>query len=210
VLTVALPKGRVLEELMPLFAKAGYPFSHDLFTSSRKLVFTLPEQGFTFFLAKPMDVPTYVEYGVADVGIVGKDVLLEAGREVYELLDLKISPCRLSVAGKPGVEPALYPRVATKYPRIAERYFKERGQQVEVIFLNGSVELAPLTGLAERIVDIVSTGRTLAENGLVELEQITTVTARLIANQVSYRLKRNSIQSLTEQLRQAVERGVSV
>lgn len=207
-LTVALPKGRVLDELVPLFAKAGYPFPQDLFTQSRRLVFTLREYEFTFFLAKPMDVPTYVEYGVADVGIVGKDVLLEAGREVYELLDLKISPCRLAVAGKPGVEPRLTPRVATKYPRIAERYFKERGRQVEVIFLNGSVELAPLTGLAEHIVDIVSTGRTLKENGLVELEQITTVTARLIANQVSYRLKRDRIQAFTNQLRQTVGRGV--
>jgi ATP phosphoribosyltransferase len=209
VLTIALPKGRVLEELIPLFAKGGYSFPSEWFTSSRKLVFTLPEQGFTLFLAKPMDVPTYVEYGVADLGIVGKDVLLEAAREVYELLDLRISPCRLAVAGKPGAEPALYPRVATKYPRIAERYFKERGQQVEVIFLNGSVELAPLTGLAERIVDIVSTGKTLRENGLVELERITEVTARLIANQVSYRLKREAIQTLAERLGKAVEGEVS-
>jgi ATP phosphoribosyltransferase len=151
-----------------------------------------------------MDVPTYVEYGAADVGIVGKDVLLEVERDVYELLDLNISPCRLAIAGLPDWKPPLYPRVATKYPNIAESYFKREGQQVEVITLNGSIELAPLLGLADRIVDIVSTGQTLKENGLCELACITSVTSRLISNRASYRLKMKQIDSLCEQLSQVI------
>jgi ATP phosphoribosyltransferase len=209
-LTIAMPKGRIFEEALDLWRKAGLPAPPDLDADSRKLIVSLPDAGLAFFLAKPMDVPTYVEYGVADLGVVGKDVLLEVSRDVYELLDLKISPCRIAVAGMPGWKPPLHPRVATKYPRIAERYFKEQGQQVEVIHLNGSIELAPLIGLADRIVDIVSTGKTLRENGLVELEQITTVTSRLIANRASYRLKNDLIQSLCDRLTKVVQRGVVV
>jgi ATP phosphoribosyltransferase len=209
-LTIAMPKGRIFEEALDLWRKAGLPAPPDLDADSRKLIVSLPDAGLSFFLAKPMDVPTYVEYGVADLGVVGKDVLLEVSRDVYELLDLKISPCRIAVAGMPGWKPPLHPRVATKYPRIAERYFKEQGQQVEVIHLNGSIELAPLIGLADRIVDIVSTGKTLRENGLVELEQITTVTSRLIANRASYRLKNDLIQSLCDRLTKVVQRGVVV
>lgn len=209
-LTIAMPKGRIFEEALDLWRKAGLPAPPDLDADSRKLIVSLPDAGLSFFLAKPMDVPTYVEYGVADLGVVGKDVLLEVSRDVYELLDLKISPCRIAVAGMPGWKPPLHPRVATKYPRIAERYFKEQGQQVEVIHLNGSIELAPLIGLADRIVDIVSTGKTLRENGLVELEQITTVTSRLIANRASYRLKNDLIQSLCDRLTKVVQRGAVV
>ncbi len=206
-LTFAMPKGRIFKEALLLLEKAGFEIPDEFVKSSRKLTIALPEAGLSFFLAKPTDVPTYVEYGVADLGIVGKDVLLEEERDVYELLDLKISPCRLSVAGKPDWKPPLYPRVATKYPQIAERYFKEKGQQVEVIFLNGSVELAPIVGLADRIVDIISTGQTLKENGLVELEEITTITSRLIANRASYRMKSKRIMSLYERLSEVIQEG---
>ncbi|MDN4594356.1 ATP phosphoribosyltransferase [Polycladomyces subterraneus] len=209
-LTIAMPKGRIFEEAVHLMREAGFPIPDELSEDSRKLIVTVPEAGLSFFLAKPMDVPTYVEYGTADLGVVGKDVLLEEERDVYELLDLRISPCRISVAGLPDWQPTLHPRVATKYPRIADRYFRERGQQVEVIRLNGSIELAPLIGLADRIVDIVSTGRTLKENGLVELETITTVTSRLIANRSSYRMKSERIDSLTRSLADTVRQGGGV
>ncbi|MBA4603226.1 ATP phosphoribosyltransferase [Thermoactinomyces mirandus] len=203
-LTIAMPKGRIMNEALSLFQQAGWPVPLQMELDSRKLVVSIPEAGFTLFLAKPMDIPTYVEYGVADLGVAGKDVLMEQARDVYELLDLGISPCRMAVAGKPDWQPDLHPRVATKYPRIAESYFKEQGEQVEIINLHGSVELAPVIGLAERIVDIVSTGQTLRENGLVELGCIAEVTSRLIANKGSYRLKGEAIQELLNQLEQVI------
>lgn len=199
-LTIAMPKGRIFTEAISLLQQSGLPIPEEWGVQSRKLIVPLPEANVSFFLAKPMDVATYVEYGVADLGVVGKDVLLEEARDVYELLDLGISPCRISVAGMPDWKPRLYPRIATKYPHVAEKYFKERGQQVEVIRLNGSIELAPLIGLADRIVDIVSTGQTLRENGLIELEQITTVTSRLIANRASFRMKQPQIDQLVKRL----------
>lgn len=208
-LTIAMPKGRILREALELFEEAGYPVEERCFDSTRKLTVTLPEAGLSFFLSKPGDVPTYVEYGVADLGVVGKDVLMEEGRDVYELLDLGISRCRIAVAALPDWRPSLHPRVATKYPRIAGRYFLEQGEQVEIIRLNGSVELAPLIGLADRIVDIVSTGRTLRENGLVELETVSVVTSRLIANRASYRLKSGAVDRLCSRLASVVkEEGV--
>lgn len=155
-----------------------------------------------FIMAKPVDVPTYVEYGVADIGVVGKDVLMEEDRDVYELLDLGIARCRMSVIGLPDWQPVLNPRVATKYPNVASQFFRERGQQVEVIKLNGSIELAPLIGLADRIVDMVETGQTLRDNGLVEQEEIFAITTRLIANRVSYRMKNVTIQALCDKLQQ--------
>ncbi|MGA8942694.1 MAG: ATP phosphoribosyltransferase [Thermoactinomyces sp.] len=203
-LTIAMPKGRIMKEALALFQEAGWPIPPQMELDSRKLVVSIPAAGFTLLLAKPMDVPTYVEYGVADLGVTGKDVLMEQSRDVYELLDLGISPCRMSVAGKPDWQPTLHPRVATKYPRIAETYFKEQGEQVEIINLHGSVELAPMIGLAERIVDIVSTGRTLKENGLIEWECIAEITSRLIANKGSYRLKSKSIQKLLNQLEMVI------
>ncbi len=157
-----------------------------------------------FIMAKPVDVPTYVEYGVADIGVVGKDVLMEDERDVYELLDLGIARCRMSVIALPDWQPVVHPRVATKYPRVASQYFRERGQQVEVIKLNGSIELAPLIGLADRIVDMVETGQTMRENGLVELEEMFAVTSRLIANRVSYRMKNQAIQALCDRLQQVI------
>jgi ATP phosphoribosyltransferase len=205
-LTIAMPKGRIYEEALQLLAVAGISVPTNLAKETRKLIVTAPEAQLAFFLAKPMDVATYVEYGVADLGIVGKDVLLEESRDVYELLDLTISPCRVSVAGLPDRNTPIVQRIATKYPLIAERYFRNKGEQVEVVKLNGSVELAPLIGLADRIVDIVSTGQTLRENGLVELEIITTVTSRLIANRASYQLKYERIQAFYEQLKQNIGR----
>lgn len=203
VLKVAMPKGRIYDQAIDLFRKAGMAIPED-FGESRKLIVPLPEAGMEFIMAKPVDVTTYVEYGVADIGIVGKDVLLENDCDVYELLDLGIARCRMSVIGLPDWKPVPHPRVATKYPNVASRYFREKGQQVEVIRLNGSIELAPLIGLADRIVDMVETGRTIRENGLVEMEPVFSVTSRLIANRVSYRMKHERIQQLCDLLQSVV------
>ncbi|CAH0122048.1 MULTISPECIES: ATP phosphoribosyltransferase [unclassified Paenibacillus] len=205
-LKVAMPKGRIYKQAAVLFAEAGLPIPAD-FDDSRKLIVSLPEANMEFIMAKPVDVPTYVEYGVADIGIVGKDVLMEENKDVYELLDLGIARCRMSVIGLPDWEPVIHPRVATKYPNVASQYFREQGQQVEVIKLNGSIELAPLIGLADRIVDMVETGQTLRENGLVEQETIFEITSRLIANRVSYRMKNGAIQSLCDQLHKVIPVG---
>ena len=204
-LTIAMPKGRILAEAVELLRKAGYHLPPE-FDESRKLIIDVDVAGMRFILAKPMDVPTYVEYGAADIGIAGKDVLLEHGRDVYELLDLHVGACRLWIAGLPEQKGRPLHRGATKYPNIASQYFRSKGRQVEVILLHGSIELAPLTGLAEGIVDIVSTGRTLRENGLVELEEIMPITSRLIANRVSYRMKHRQIEMLMEKIRQALEK----
>ncbi|MFT4417157.1 ATP phosphoribosyltransferase [Fredinandcohnia humi] len=204
VLTIAMPKGRIFEDAVQLLQKAGYKLPPE-FEDSRKLIIDVPEESFRFILAKPMDVTTYVEHGVADLGIAGKDVMLEEERDVYEVLDLQISKCYLAVAGLPDVKiTGVAPKVATKYPNIASSYFRENGEQVEIIKLNGSIELAPLIGLADRIVDIVSTGRTLKENGLVELEHITEITSRLIVNPVSYRMKDQQIDEIVERLSKVV------
>ncbi|MBT2693593.1 ATP phosphoribosyltransferase [Bacillus sp. ISL-55] len=199
-LTIAMPKGRIFTEAVDLLRNAGFDLPPE-FDDSRKLIIDVKEENFRFILAKPMDVATYVEHGVADLGIAGKDVLLEEERDVYELLDLKISGCYLAVAGLPDTKMNdVAPKIATKYPNIAAAYFREQGEQVEIIKLNGSIELAPLIGLADRIVDIVSTGRTLKENGLVEYETITNVTSRLIVNPVSYRIKDDRISELVKRL----------
>jgi ATP phosphoribosyltransferase len=203
-ITIAMPKGRIFEEAVELLRKAGYCLPPE-FEESRKLIIDVPEEEMRFILAKPMDVVTYVEHGVADLGIAGKDVMLEEERDVYEILDLKISKCYLAVAGLPnGRVNGVAPRVATKYPNVASSYFREQGEQVEIIKLNGSIELAPLIGLADRIVDIVSTGRTLKENGLVELERIAEITSRLIVNPVSYRMKDTKIDEMIERLSRVI------
>lgn len=197
-LIFAMPKGRIFEEAAALLREAGFKLPPE-FDDSRKLIIDVPEENFRFILAKPMDVPTYVEHGVADLGIAGKDVMLEEDRDVYEVLDLKISACHLAVAGLPNtIMNEVAPRIATKYPHVAAAYFREQGEQVEIIKLNGSIELAPLIGLADRIVDIVSTGRTLLENGLVEYERIVDITSRLIVNPVSYRMKDERINEIVE------------
>ncbi|MGD6878794.1 ATP phosphoribosyltransferase [Bacillus infantis] len=203
-LTIAMPKGRIFEEAAELLRQAGFDLPPE-FDDSRKLIIDVEEERFQFILAKPMDVPTYVEHGVADLGIAGKDVMLEEERDIYELLDLKISACYLAVAGIPGTKMnKVAPKVATKYPNVAAAYFREQGEQVEIIKLNGSIELAPLIGLSDRIVDIVSTGRTLKENGLVEYEQIVGITSRLIVNPVSYRIKDKRISEIVGKLSRVV------
>lgn len=204
-ITVAMPKGRIFEEAAELLRQAGYKLPPE-FEDSRKLIIDVEEERFRFILAKPMDVPTYVEHGVADLGIAGKDVMLEEERDVYELLDLKISACYLAVAGLPNTKMNdVAPKIATKYPKVAARYFREQGEQVEIIKLNGSIELAPLIGLSDRIVDIVSTGRTLVENGLVEYERIVDITSRLIVNPVSYRMKDLRINELVRKLAEVID-----
>ena len=207
-LTIAMPKGRIFEEACDLLVRAGYKLPTDM-ELSRKLLIEIPEEKIRFILAKPMDVPVYVEHGVADIGIAGKDVLLEQQRTVHELLDLKISRCYIASAGLPNTTlNEVAPRIATKYPTIATNYYKEIGEQVEIIELNGSIELAPMINLADRIVDIVSTGRTLKENGLVEYERIADVSSRLIANPVSYRMKSERIQDLVFRVKNCLSKDV--
>ncbi|MBB3129810.1 ATP phosphoribosyltransferase [Paenibacillus rhizosphaerae] len=206
-LKVAMPKGRIYKKASALFREAGLPIPEEV-DESRKLVIPLPDLDMEFILAKPVDVPTFVEYGAADIGIVGKDVLMEENRDVYELLDLGIARCRMSVIGLPDWKPGIQQRVATKYPNVASQYFREQGQQVEVIKLNGSIELAPLIGLSDRIVDMVETGQTLRENGLVEMNSIFEITSRLVANRVSYRMKNGQIQSLCDRLQKVISTSV--
>lgn len=207
-LTIAMPKGRIFAEAVELLKKAGYALPPE-FDDSRKLILDIDQEKMRFILAKPVDVPTYVEHGAADVGIAGKDVLLEENRDIYEVLDLKISECYLAVAGLPEAKKRTARKVATKYPRIASNYFREQGEQVEIVKLNGSIELAPLIGLADRIVDIVSTGRTLRENGLIEFEKMMPITSRLIVNPASYRLKDQRIDEMVNQLAAVIEGGKS-
>lgn len=209
---VAVAKGRLLEPLVELFRTAGLTSpGFDLRDDSRRLLVEDEGAGLSFLLVKPADVPTYVEYGAADLGVVGKDVLWEAGRQVCELLDLGFGFCRLVVAAprsSPDLRSLPYaPRLATKYPRIAEEYFARQGVQVEIVKLNGAVELAPGAGLAEAIVDLVATGRTLAENGLVPVAEIGEATARLIANRISYKVEYERIRRMTARLRRALAKG---
>lgn len=204
-LTIALPKGKLFLPAANLLAKLGLT-APDLDEKSRKLLINNEEKKVRFIITKTADLPTYVEYGAADIGIIGKDVLLEEKKDVYELLDLKFGFCRLVVAvpqalKREKMSDYAHLRVATKYPQIAESFFHNIGIQVEIIKLNGSIELAPMVGLAEIIVDIVETGRTLKENNLVEIAQIQPATARLIANQVSFKMKFAQINSMVENLR---------
>ncbi|HSB46224.1 MAG TPA: ATP phosphoribosyltransferase [Nitrospira sp.] len=205
-LTIALCKGKLIEPTIELFARAGYN-AMQLATDSRRLVFPCPEIGMTFLIVRPTDVPTYVEYGAADVGIVGKDVLLEQDSDVYEPLDLGFGACRIAVAALEGEESrdrlSSKIRVATKYPKITERYFNQRGVPVEIIKLYGSIELAPIVGLADRIVDLVETGSTLKAHDLVEVECIAQSTARLIVNRASLKLKHKAVTELVRKLRAA-------
>ena len=203
-ISVALPKGRLLDVILRLLCKADIELV-SYKSQSRRLVLEDKCGHFQFFMLKPIDVPTYVEYGVADVGIVGRDVLLECQANVYEPLDLGVGQCTLAVAGLEGTAQADYKglstvRIATKYPRITTEYFTQRGVPVEIIYLSGSVELAPLLGLSERIVDLVSTGRTLAENGLEIIESICNISARLVVNRASYQLKRPAVTNLIKRL----------
>ncbi len=203
-LTVALSKGRILGPTLDLLEKSGFDAGVIRNSSDRRLVLQDRAGGVNYIMAKPQDIPTYVEHGVADLGVVGKDVLLEQTGVLYELLDLKLGFCRLVVARhRDHLERPLH-YVATKYPLITEKYFQEQGRQVEVIKLHGSVELAPLLNLAEAVVDLVSTGKTLRENNLVEVEEIAPITTRLVANQGSYQMKSYRIQQFVNSLGRAV------
>lgn len=205
-LTIALCKGKLIEPTLELFAKAGYA-SAQRSTDSRRLVFSCPDIRMIFLVVRPADVPTYVEYGAADVGVVGKDVLMEQDCDVYEPLDLGFGACRIAVAALRGQESrdrlSSKIRVATKYPKVTERYFNQRGLPVEIIKLYGSIELAPIVGLADRIVDLVETGNTLRAHDLVEVECIATSTARLIVNRASLKLKHAAVTELIKKLRVA-------
>lgn len=207
-LTIALSKGRMQDDALELFARAGIVVEESEL-KSRKLIIHSADQNYAFILVKPGDVPTYVEYGVADAGICGRDVLLESEADVHEPLDLKFGHCRIAVAGKREVIGQDYNllatvRVATKYQRIASEYFQQKGVPIEVIPLSGSVELAPLIGLSDRIVDLVETGRTLKENGLDVIEVITESTARLVVNRASFHLKRVEVGELIAKLTEAL------
>ena len=197
-LTIALAKGRLAKKAMELFEAIGLSCEEMKDKDSRKLIFTNEEQGVRFFLAKASDVPTYVEYGAADIGIVGKDTILEEGRKLYEVMDLGIGKCRMCVCGPASAQEMLRHhqliRVATKYPHIAKDYFyNQKYQTVEIIKLSGSIELAPIVGLSEVIVDIVETGSTLRENGLAVLEEVCSLSARMVVNQVSMKTENERI-----------------
>ena len=210
-IAIALPKGRLLPEAIKLFEATGIEGLEGLM-ESRRLLCEDVTGAYRFMVLRPADIPTYVEYGATDMGVVGKDILLEQERDVYEPLDLKFGACRLVVAQPKNLQQRWSPggfssvRVATKYPKLAERYFSQHGVQVEIIRLSGSIELAPLVGLCERIVDLVDTGRTLQENDLEEVEEIATATARLIVNRAALKTKHQQVRDLIDRL-QAVVQG---
>ena len=209
-LTVALAKGRLANKAMELFGRIGISCEEMKDKSSRKLIFVNEQLGIRFFLAKASDVPTYVEYGAADIGIVGKDTILEEGRKLYEVLDLGIGTCRMCVCGPKSAREKLKHheliRVATKYPRIAKDYFyNQKYQTVEIIKLNGSIELAPIVGLSEVIVDIVETGSTLRENGLTVLEEVCSLSARMVVNQVSMKTENERIGAIIKGLQELLK-----
>ena len=204
-LTIALTKGRLAEKSMKLLTKAGYP-CREMEEDSRKLIFRNDALALSFFLSKGPDVPTYVEYGAADIGITGSDIIMEENRRAYEVLDLGFGRCRMCVCGPEENEELLkhqeFIRVATKYPNIARDFFyNKKHQTVEIIKLNGSIELAPIVGLTEVIVDIVETGSTLRENGLQVLEEVCPLSARVVVNPVSMRMENERITQLLKEIK---------
>lgn len=221
VLTIALPKGKLGTEAIKVLQSAGLP-TEKIAEESRKLLIEYPDEQIKYIICRPTDIPTFVEYGAADIGIVGKDTIEEAGKDLFELLDLGFGKCTFVLAlprtalnsagsGEKNVEKVLsdFPhlRVATKFPNVASRYLHGLGIQAEIIPLHGNIELAPLVGLAEAIVDIVSTGKTLNENDLLAIDEIFEATARVVANRVSYRLKYNRIQGLMDKIREVLAEG---
>jgi ATP phosphoribosyltransferase len=205
-LTIALSKGRILDDTLPLLAEAGIVPTENP-EKSRKLIISTTRDDVRLLIVRATDVPTYVEQGAADLGVAGKDVLMEYGSDgLYEPLDLKIARCKLMTAGAVGApEPKGRLRVATKFVNVAKAYYAEQGRQVEVIKLYGSMELAPLVGLADKIIDVVDTGNTLKANGLEAQELIATISSRLIVNKASMKMKHARIQALIDTLRQAVD-----
>jgi ATP phosphoribosyltransferase len=200
--TIAVPKGRILKVLVPLLERAGIP-AECLLGDDRKLVRESPDGLLRYLLLKPDDVPTYVEFGAAEFGIVGRDTLLERAYELYQPVDLGIGVCRMVVAAAKNAVIPPVPRVGTKYPRIASQHFAAKGVQAEVIFIQGSVELAPITGLADLIVDLVETGSTLRENGLEEREVLFPISSLLVANRALFKLHHDRLAPLVERLRVA-------
>lgn len=208
-LTIALAKGRLAEKTLDILSDIGITCEEISDKSSRKLIFINEELKLRFFLAKANDVPTYVEYGAADIGFAGKDTILEEGRKMYEVLDLGLGKCRMCVAGPVNAMEKLQHgeliRVATKFPNIAKDYFyNKKHQTVEIIKLNGSIELAPIVGLSEVIVDIVETGSTLRENGLVVLEEICPISARMVVNEVSMKMEQERIGKMITDLKERI------
>ncbi|GGH93061.1 ATP phosphoribosyltransferase [Pseudomonas fluvialis] len=204
-LTIALSKGRILDDTLPLLAAAGIAPTENP-EKSRKLIIPTTLDDVRLLIVRATDVPTYVEHGAADIGVAGKDVLMEYGGQLYEPLDLRIAQCKLMTAGKVGAaEPKGRLRVATKFVNVAKRYYAEQGRQVDIIKLYGSMELAPLVGLADKIIDVVDTGNTLRANGLEPQELIATISSRLIVNKAAMKMQHARIQALIETLREAVE-----
>lgn len=206
-ITIALAKGRLAEKAVEILEECGVRCSNIL-EPTRKLVLCDLSGNYEFIFVKPSDVPTYVEYGVADMGIVGKDTLLEEGKDVYELLDLNFAKCRLCIAGYENslkIEDGRTLKVATKYKNIAKKLFDERGQNVEIISLHGSIELGPIIGLSDVILDIVESGKTLVENNLTVLEEIVNISARLIVNRVSLKTKSATVMPLVENIRKIID-----
>lgn len=211
-LTIALTKGRLAKQTMKLLEQIGISCEEMNDPDTRKLIFTDEARRLRFFLAKGPDVPTYVEYGAADIGVVGEDTIMEEDRKIYEVLDLGFGKCRMCVAGPESAGKLLNGqqqiRVATKYPKIARDYFNEtKNQTVEIIKLNGSIELAPIVGLSEVIVDIVETGSTLKSNGLKVLEEVCPLSARVVVNPVSMRMENERITALLRDMNEVLTRG---
>jgi ATP phosphoribosyltransferase len=208
-ITIALAKGRLAKQTLALLEQTGITCEEMKDKETRKLIFVNEELGLKFFLSKTSDVPTYVEYGAADIGVVGSDTIMEEGRKVLEVLDLGLGKCDMCVAGPASAKELLKKnqviRVASKYPKIAKDYFyNQKHQTVEIVKLNGSVELAPIVGLSEVIVDIVETGSTLRANGLEVLEKICPLSARVIVNEASMKLQRERITTIIKNLKQAL------
>ena len=208
-LNIALPKGRLGEKVYAMFEKAGFPCP-EIRENSRKLIFENRELGVRYFWVKPSDVAIYVERGAADIGVAGKDILLEYQPDIYELLDLNMGKCRMAVAAKSGFrdDPRRTLKVATKFTNIASRYYLSKGRDIDIIHLNGSIEIAPILGLSDVIVDIVETGTTLKENDLQVFETIVPISARLIANKANYKFKREAIDLLARRSRTQLEETV--
>ncbi len=202
---IALPKGRLGEKAYKIFEEIGYGCP-DILDDSRKLIFENEENAVCYFWAKPSDVAIYVEKGAADVGVVGSDILLEGRHDVYELADLKMGKCRMAVAGRKGERPdaGRTLRVATKFVNIAKDYYESKGRDIDIIKLNGSIEIAPLLGLSDVIVDIVESGKTLEENGLEPYETIVPISARFVANKAAYRFKRDEINRMVEKISEKI------
>ena len=205
-INVALPKGRLGDRVYDMFEAAGFECP-SIREKNRKLIFENPEKGVRYFWVKPSDVAIYVERGAADIGVVGKDILMEAGSDIYELLDLNTGRCRMAVAAPKGYvnDPDSDLRVATKFTNVAREYYASMGRDIDIIHLNGSIELAPILGLSDVIVDLVETGTTLRENNLEVIEEIAQISARLISNKSSFKFKNKQIEEIADKMAEQIK-----